>query len=198
MKVDIFRPDENIYSAFAYFIRGSWNAINDVNVLIDTGRDPKIIDFINNLNTGLGKRKLELIILTHEHFDHSGMLAKLKEIYKPRAIAFSKNELIDELAYDGMKIKIGDEIAEILHTPGHSNDSICIYFPESGALFSGDTILNIKSPGGTYTKEYLEVLKRIQKLKISVIYSGHDEPITKNIDKILENSIKNVKESNIF
>lgn len=198
MKVDIFKPDENIYSAFAYFIRGNWNAINDVNTLIDTGRDPNIIDFINNLNTGLGKRKLDLIILTHEHFDHAGMTITLKEIYKPKVIAFSKNNLIDEKAYDGMKIKIGDEIAEILHTPGHSNDSICIYCPESKVLFSGDTILNIKSAGGTYTKEYLEVLKRIKKLKISVIYSGHDEPLTKNIDFILENSIKNVLNSNIF
>lgn len=198
MKVDIFKPDENIYSAFAYFIRGNWNAINDVNTLIDTGRDPNIIDFINNLNTGLGKRKLDLIILTHEHFDHAGLMTTLKEIYKPKVIAFSKHNLIDEKAYDGMKIKIGDEIAEILHTPGHSNDSICIYCPESKVLFSGDTILNIKSAGGTYTKEYLEVLKRIKKLKISVIYSGHDEPLTKNIDFILENSIKNVLNSNIF
>ncbi len=166
--------------------------------MIDVGRDPGIINFINNLSTGLGKKKLETIVLTHEHFDHSGMVTKLKELYNAKVYAYAKNSYVDELVYDGMKLKMGDEIAEILHTPGHSHDSICIYFPESKVLFSGDTILNIKSAGGSYTKEFLDVLKRINKLKISVIYSGHDEPLTENIGKIIEKSIENVLNSYIF
>ncbi len=198
MQVTTFIGDPSIYTARSFFVRGTWNAIADVNTLIDTGRDDGIVEFINNLNTGLGKKKLELVILTHEHFDHTNSLKTLKPAFNPHVIGLAKGQYVDEIPKDGMKVKIGDCQAEILFTPGHSNDSISIYVPENGTLFSGDTLLNIKSPGGTYTKEYVETLKRISSLKLNIIYSSHDEPIVNDIDKMLQFSMKNVMASQII
>jgi len=198
MKVTLLQKNEKVYSCNVYLVRGDWNAIDDVNTLIDVGVDGFILDEILTLSTGVGKRRVEQIILTHEHFDHSGGLMKVKSIYYPNVIAFSMINGVDEKARDGKWVKIGDRNAQILHTPGHSNDSICIYVPDEDVLFSGDTQLSIKTPGGSYSKEFLEVLKRLYCMKINTIYSGHDEPITNNVSYMLEQTIENVMKSKII
>ncbi|HRP02375.1 MAG TPA: MBL fold metallo-hydrolase [Candidatus Kapabacteria bacterium] len=197
MQVSIYNGDPNIYTAKSYFVRGSWNAIADINTLIDTGRDDGIVDYIHHLNTGLGKKKLDLVILTHEHFDHTNSLKVIKPEFSPYVIGMAKGPLVDEIPKDGMKVKIGDCNAEILYTPGHSNDSICIYVPENGTLFSGDTQLSIKTIGGTYTKAYIETLKRLSYLDLKIVYSGHDAPIVGNIADIIAESMNNVLRSSI-
>ncbi len=198
MKVSLLQKNKNVYSCNVYLVRGDWNAIDDVNTLIDVGTDGFILEELLTISTGVGKRRVEQIILTHEHFDHSGGLSKVKSVYNPSVIAFSMIPGVDEKARDGKWVKIGDRNAQIMHTPGHSNDSICIYVPDEGVLFSGDTQLSIKTPGGSYSKEYLEVLKRLYGMKINTIYSGHDEPVTSNVRFMLEQTIENVMKSKII
>jgi glyoxylase-like metal-dependent hydrolase (beta-lactamase superfamily II) len=198
MRVNLLKSDPNVYSGNAYLVRGDWNAIPDINTLIDVGTDGSILPEIETISTGVGKRRVEQIILTHEHFDHSGGVPKIKEIYdNARVLAFNKTQLIDEKLYDGMNIRIGDELCDIIHAPFHSQDSICIYCPKSKTLFSGDTILFIKSKGGTYSKFYLELLQRFYRMNIDIIYSGHDNPVTENIRELLEFSIQNIQMSEI-
>lgn len=198
MKVTILKNNPAVYSCKVYFVQGTWNAIADVNTLIDVGTDDFIINEISELYTGVGKRRVELVILTHEHFDHAAGLKYIAPLYKPYVVAYSKLPFVDEIAYDGMRLKVGDRTAEILHTPGHSNDSICIYIPEERILFSGDTMLCIKTPGGSYTKEYVEVLERLVKMDIDTIYPGHDQPITNNVKDTLEFTLHNVRKSKIL
>ncbi|MFP4529422.1 MAG: MBL fold metallo-hydrolase [Candidatus Kapaibacterium sp.] len=186
------------YSCNVYHVRGDWNAINDVNTMIDTGTDAFVLDEVMSLSTGVGKRRVEQIILTHEHFDHAGGRHKFIEKFKPRVIAFSPISGVTDRAYDGMKVKIGDCDGIILHTPGHSHDSICIYVASEKTLFSGDTLLNIKTAGGTYSQEYLEVLERLAALDIRIIYSGHDDPVTKNALDMINHTLENVRNSKII
>jgi glyoxylase-like metal-dependent hydrolase (beta-lactamase superfamily II) len=197
MKVLALKNNPEVYSCKVYFVRGTWNAISDINTLIDVGTDDFILDEIYELSTGVGKRRVEQVILTHEHFDHAGGLKRIKKDFNPHVIAFSKLPGVDEIAYNNMKIKIGDRNAVILHTPGHSNDSVCIYVPEEKILFSGDTPLNIKSPGGSYTKDYVQILEHIESLDIDIIYSGHDDPYINNVKDILGTTLHNVKKSKI-
>ena len=65
-------------------------------------------------------------------------------------------------------------------------------------LFSGDTQLDIKSPGGSYTESFIDILEKLINFGIKAIYSGHDDPITKDADKILKNTLKNVFKSQII
>jgi glyoxylase-like metal-dependent hydrolase (beta-lactamase superfamily II) len=54
--------------------------------------------------------------------------------------AFSPNtDGVDCLVRDGDTVKMGDAYFEVIHTPGHSSDSICLYNRPAGVLFAGDT-----------------------------------------------------------
>jgi glyoxylase-like metal-dependent hydrolase (beta-lactamase superfamily II) len=195
MKVTLLKNNPSVYSCNVYYIRGDWNRIDDVNTLIDCGTNGFIIDELESLNGGLGKRRVEQVILTHEHFDHSGGLKWIKKEYNPISYGYVKSDLIDFKARDQKELQIGDKIAKILHTPGHSHDSICVFEPETKSLFSGDTPLIIRSTGGTYTLEFIEVLRRLISLDINFIYPGHGDIITENATDILKYSLKNVRKS---
>jgi len=197
MKIDLFKSPKT-YSCNSYYLRGSWGAIPDVNTLIDVGTDNHIISCVSGLNQGVGKKKVDLVILTHEHFDHSAGLKFVVDEFKPtNIIAFKKLPFVTELAHDEMKLKIADEDAIIYHTPGHSNDSISIFFPKTGDLFLGDTPYNIKTIGGTYQKVYIEAMERLCSLDVKSIYSGHDDPITQNAKIILLSTLSVIRRSNI-
>ncbi len=198
MRINVLKRNPSVYSCNAYFIRGNWNAIQDINTLVDSGTDGFIINEIEELSTGVGKSRVEQVILTHEHFDHAGGVKYLLERYRPEIISFSNLPFTTILASDGLELRIGDTRAEILHTPGHSHDSICIYCPDEKVLFSGDTPLNIKVAGGSYSMDYVEALERIAALEIDVIYSGHDDPYTENVREMLHNTLKIVKKSKII
>jgi glyoxylase-like metal-dependent hydrolase (beta-lactamase superfamily II) len=199
MRVTLIKKNPKVYSCNVYFVRGNWNAIDDVNTLVDVGTNEFVLNEIAAMeSTGVGKRKIEQIILTHEHFDHAGGLKFILKQFKPDVIAYSKIPGVTRKAYDNMHIKIGDRFCRILHTPGHSHDSICIYCEEDKILFSGDTALNIKTPGGSYSSEYVEALKRLAELKVESIYSGHDDPILTNGWKIIDYTLHNVLKSKII
>ncbi len=179
-------------------VRGDWNKIDDANTLIDVGTDDYVLKAIEPIPTGVGKSKIEQIILTHEHFDHAAGLKYILQLYKPKVYAFNDIKGVTHKAYDGLRLQIADREAEIFHTPGHSHDSICVFVPEEKTLFSGDTPLNVKSPGGSYSQAYVESLERLVSLDITKVFSGHDEPIINNANKILRETLKNVKMSKIF
>ena len=161
MRVTFLKKNINVYSSNVYLIRGDWNRIEDLNTLIDAGADDFIFEELETISSGVGKKKIDQVILTHEHFDHTSGLKHIIERYNPVIYSFSK--VVDNTikVKDGMKIKVGDSECEILYTPGHSNDSICIYCRKEGILFTGDTAINIRSAGGSYTEEYLELLIRL-------------------------------------
>jgi glyoxylase-like metal-dependent hydrolase (beta-lactamase superfamily II) len=199
MRITFLKKNPLVYSCNVYHIRGNWNAIDDVNTLVDVGTDNFILTELKEMmSTGVGKRRVEQVILTHEHFDHAGGLKFIRQEFKPIVYAFQLLNGVDIKLRDGMKLKMGDTEGVILHTPGHSQDSICIYCEQYKTLFSGDTLLNIRTPGGTYTASYVEALERIASLDITSIYSGHDEPITENVKEILNDTLKNVIKSKII
>ncbi len=197
MKVFLFHNDKT-YSCNAYFVLGDWNAISDANTLIDVGTDDYILSHIPHISTGVGKKPVERVILTHNHFDHAGGLKHVIEKYNPEVCAFSKFEGVTRVLNDGEYIKIGDRAFEVLSITAHSNDSICLYCSDEKVLFSGDTPLNIKSPGGCYPVSFVSALERIVSLDIRTIYSGHDAPVTENADVMIKNSLLNVKKSLII
>lgn len=195
MKVEILRTNPKLYSCKVYHVRGNWNALSDVNTLIDVGTDGYILEHIKEISTGVGKKSVEQVILTHEHFDHAAGLKYIKEVYNPVVYSFAHLKLTDVLITDGLEVAIGDEKSIIYHTPGHSHDSICIYCPESKILFSGDTAINIKTVGGTYDRDYIEALEKLASLDIDIIYSGHDDPYKDSPTDMLKNTLENVKKS---
>ncbi|MBW2597443.1 MAG: hypothetical protein JRC55_01960 [Deltaproteobacteria bacterium] len=58
MKVINLTSSSNVYTSNVYFLLGDHNALDDVNTLIDVGRDPAVIDMIKHLDTGVGKKRV--------------------------------------------------------------------------------------------------------------------------------------------
>lgn len=193
MKIIPLRHNDATYSCNSYLILGDWNRIEDVNTIIDPGTDNFIIEEIEHLPTGFGKIPVAQVILTHNHFDHAGAVKAIKKRYNARVLAFSEGAEVDELLSDGQFVKAGDDILEVLHTPGHSSDSICLYAPSEKALFSGDTQVRVRWPGDAYSPEYIEALFKLACRDIQKIYSGHDEPITSDCQEIIYTTLNNVR-----
>jgi glyoxylase-like metal-dependent hydrolase (beta-lactamase superfamily II) len=198
MRIEKLKLNPEIYTGNSYYIRGNYNKIDDVNTLIDTGTDDFVVKALQDINQGVGKKKVDLVILTHEHFDHSGGLKYIRQnaIMGVQVLAFTKNPNInpDIIAYDGMKVKIGDSMATILHTPAHSNDSICILFEDKKILFSGDLTLDIHTKDFTYSDDFKIILNNFLSLNLEAIYPGHGEPIFTNakIQPMLKETYYNV------
>ncbi|HEY5522593.1 MAG TPA: MBL fold metallo-hydrolase [Desulfuromonadaceae bacterium] len=184
-----------IYTCRSYLLLGDWNVLSDVNTLIDPGTDGSVINQIETLSTGCGKVPVEQVILTHNHFDHAGGVEIFKQRYGARVYAWNDGKDVDELLRDGQIIKAGDDQLQVLHTPGHSSDSICLYNFTHRILFSGDTQLRIHTAGGAFAQEYIETLKRLSTLRIETIYSGHDEPIDNNAEGIILETLRNIRNS---
>lgn len=192
MKIIPLQRNDKVYSCNSYLILGDWNRIDDVNTIIDPGTDGFIIDEIGHLSTGFGKLPVAQVVLTHNHFDHAGSVLAVKGRYRARVLAFSDGPGVDELLTDGQLIKAGDDILEVLHTPGHSSDSISLYAPSEKTLFSGDIQVRDGWPGDVHPPEYVEALLKIACRDIQKIYSGHDEPITSDCQEILLHTLRNI------
>lgn len=75
-------------------------------------------------------------------------------------------------------LQMGETTFEGIHTPGHFEDSICLYNEAEGALFVGDTPVFIRAPGGTYEPSFIEALECLCRRDVRVIYPGYGAPIT--------------------
>ena len=173
---------------------GTWNAIEDMNTLVDVGRDPQIIEIIKQTHTGLGKPKVNQVILTHTHYDHASMLPQIRQRFRPTVFAYSHFlDGVDKYVNDMDTIKMGDEICEIIYSPGHSHDSICVYCETNGILFSGDTPILIHTKDGTYENGFIDALEKIANKNIEIIYPGHGHPIDKNCNALIQQTLSNVR-----
>ena len=182
-----------IYSSNVYLVLGDWSAIDDVNTLIDVGNDPGILERLTVAPTGVGKRSIEQVVITHGHFDHTALLPKIREVYQPVVYAHSAFVGADVVVKDGQVLHCGDRFFEVIYTPGHSDDSICLYCQTDGALFVGDTPVVIRSTDGTYEDRFVAALERLCRLDVRTIYFGPGDPLTINTHATLLDSLRNVR-----
>ena len=195
MKIINLTSDSKIYTSNVYFLLGDWKGVDDVNALIDVGRDHLIIEKIEQLDTGVGKKKVEKVVLTHGHYDHVSLLPAIKDEFDPEVYAFHSFDGMKHLLRDGQILKLADRLFEVIHTPGHTSDSICLYCEQDAVLFSGDTSLIITTTDGSYQEDFISALEKIARRNITAIYPGHGGPITNKVKQLLYASLDNVRKS---
>jgi len=198
MKVLNLTENSSVYTSNVFFVRGDWNTLEDVNTIVDVGRDPSVIKKLNGIRTGAGKKKVDQVILTHGHYDHTQMLPVFRELFHPVVYAASPYlEGVDHLLRDGETLKIGDKMFEVLYTPAHSSDSVCLFCEEDGVLFAGDTPIFIRSSDEMHDETFIEVLKKLYSKNIQKIYFGHGAPVTNAIKSLMYESLKNMRNAKL-
>jgi glyoxylase-like metal-dependent hydrolase (beta-lactamase superfamily II) len=194
MRVIAQRASGNIYTSNAYLVLGSWSHLGYVNTLVDVGCDPVLFASLEDAPTGVGKSRVEQVILTHGHYDHCTLLPAVVELYRPPVFAFARCvEGVTNLVGDGETLYLGDRRFTVIHTPGHTEDSICLFSEQDGVLFCGDTPLIINSPGGSYEPGFIRALERLCELDVRSIYFGHGKPLHEGCGRRLRLSLENVR-----
>lgn len=148
--------------------------------------------------------QVKQIVITHAHIDHVGGAMKLRTA-TGAPILLNQNDYallkmldvqaacigvaapekveIDQNLHDADMVKAGSLAAQVLHTPGHTEGSVCLYFPAEKKLIAGDTLFagsigRTDLPGGSYEKILHSLHNRVLALPDeTVVVPGHG-PIT--------------------
>jgi hydroxyacylglutathione hydrolase len=92
--------------------------------------------------------KVNGIVLTHHHYDHTGAVEKLSQLTdSPIYMHWGDLEMyrgtVHHTLEDSATLDLEGEGIVVYHTPGHTEGSVCFYSEESKMVFTGDTIFNV-------------------------------------------------------
>ncbi|HEU5121051.1 MAG TPA: MBL fold metallo-hydrolase [Candidatus Nitrosocosmicus sp.] len=187
MKVEQFLVGE--MANFTYLLV---DEINQTCIIVDPSWDLEIIfEYLKKNNL-----QIKLIINTHSHFDHTignEQVAKFTgaEIMQHKNSPLDKDKILE----DGDRIKFGNSTIDVIYTPGHSKDSICLIVDDE-IIITGDTIFvgscgRLDLPGGSASEMFDSIYGKLSKLDGKlIVLPGHHYGSKKT------SSIKDEKENN--
>lgn len=156
IKENIFQLHFKEFGSCVYLI-----ITKNIKIIIDTSSEENQKELISDLKQlNLKPKDINIILLTHSHYDHVGNLDLFKS-----AKVYDINNI--------GRFKIKD--IKIIKTPGHTYDSICLLY--KNILFSGDTLF-YKGIGRTDLPEsepekMQESLEKLRKIKYRILCPGH-------------------------
>ena len=187
------------------------------NIYVVTGDYLSVIDpgndytaFIELFELGYKPTDIKKIVITHGHPEHA---MGTFELFRYPSIAQEKNIeiLMNEMGPDAFKklvkefgcaispVQNGDILnlsgfdLEVIRTPGHTIDSICLYHAPTRSIFTGDTVLPyaVATPdeiaGGRHDY-FLLSLRILRGMEIENLLPGHGMPVAGEAQKVIEGS----------
>jgi glyoxylase-like metal-dependent hydrolase (beta-lactamase superfamily II) len=161
---------------------------DDEVVVIDAAHDAQAI------LAAVGDRRLAAVLSTHGHNDHVSAAPEVGKAADAPVLLHPGDQVLWQLVYpddrpDGVLageqlIDIAGTTLRVLHTPGHSPGSVCLYAAELGTLFSGDTLFQ-GGPGAT-GRSYSDPETIVASIRRSlltlppetVVHTGHGDDTT--------------------
>ncbi|MDG3014373.1 MBL fold metallo-hydrolase [Speluncibacter jeojiensis] len=138
---------------------GCWDVDNNI-WLIGDDEEVLIVDAAHQAEPildAVAGRKVVAIVCTHAHNDHVTVAPELAEVTGAPIFLHPDDDVLWQQTnrgvgytalWDGQRIGVGGAEVQVLHTPGHSPGSCCLYVPALGRLCSGDTLF-AGGPGAT-------------------------------------------------
>ena len=148
--------------------------------------------------------KVKQIVITHAHIDHVGGAMRLKQLTGAPVLLNQNDQqllkmldmqaawvgmappervVIDGSLKDGDKFEAGEISGTVIHTPGHTEGSVCLYLPAQEKLIAGDTLFmgsigRTDLPGGSYEKIMQSLHDRVMALPDNTEVTPGHGPIT--------------------
>ena len=160
-------------------------------MLVDPGSgDPAALEELFTLIGALEAegRRVKLIVVTHHHTDHIGGVEACRARYGAKVVghaALASALRLDLTVKDGDWLPLvpglGDWNLQVLHTPGHTQDSISLWHPRTRSMFVGDLLpggagsVIIDPPDGDMG-QYFASLARVAALEPETIFPAHGSP----------------------
>jgi len=150
-------------------------------VIIDPANPPEVAPELKS-QISAGKIDLTAIVNTHHHWDHAGGNDEmLKQFGKLPVIGGKESQSVTKTPAHGEEFKIGDRISvKALHTPCHTQDSICYYMQDGDqrVVFTGDTLF-IGGCGRFFEGNAAEMHRALNETLASLpddtkVYPGHE------------------------
>lgn len=154
--------------------------------IIDPGDScEEIISFVK-----ANKLKVQALLLTHHHYDHTRAVNLLLREYDCPVYIHRKdrpyvNFIKEPLPFsDNQEFQLGNHMIKVLHSPGHTKGSVCLYAEDCNMCFTGDTIFDTDLGrtdlmDGSVTEMEDTIVNVVSKWPDQVtIYPGHDEKAT--------------------
>ncbi|WP_433509601.1 MBL fold metallo-hydrolase [Nonomuraea sp. CA-143628] len=172
---------------------GTWEVDNNVWLLGDDDQ-VLVIDAAHDAEAiarDVGDRRVAGIVCTHAHDDHVNAAPELAARTGAPVLLHPDDEPLWKLAHvgavpdgpleNGQILRIGDAAVHVLHTPGHAPGAVCLYVPEHGVLFSGDTLFQ-GGPGATGRSysDFPTIIASISRSLLTlppetVVHTGHGD-----------------------
>ncbi len=142
----------------------------------------------------LGSPRIDAILITHGHGDHTGGLDRLQEAFgcpvrchpklAPRLQHTLGGESVDALRANETLTSGGGVTLRPLFTPGHEDDHVCYFLRPDRVLFSGDNLLGNSSSSVRNLKQYMTSLGRMAGTRPLVVCPGHGNTIIRGQQRI--------------
>jgi glyoxylase-like metal-dependent hydrolase (beta-lactamase superfamily II) len=176
---------------------GTWEVDNNV-WLVGDEKQVLVIDAAHDADAimdAVGDRRVLGIVSTHAHDDHVSAAPALSERTGAPILLHPDEHVLWRLAHpdlpppenqiaDGDVLRVAGTALQVVHTPGHSPGSCCLYAPDMNVLFSGDTLFQ-GGPGATgrsysdFDQIIVSIRTRLLGLPAeTVVNTGHGDTTT--------------------
>lgn len=158
-------------------------------LLIDSGEgipefEHALEEALATAGAELGKRVvITQVLLTHWHRDHVGGVSMLQRVFPnvvlwKRRSAYGSPSVEDVCSPPPPVLQVEGATLRTIHTPGHTDDHVCVFLEEEQALFTGDTILGTGSSVFSCYTDYISSLQLLQEFEPQLLYPAHGPVVT--------------------